>query len=554
MGRRMAVRVVAQDPSLRDSDDRIVTTVVGIPEEILAEGPRGHRVAVVDYDSTRRVHYEPWRYEPGSDLDRELSNEDILGQPWFHAQNAFALVMRTMVRFERALGRRAGWAFGGRPLHIAPHAFEEANAYYSPGDSALLFGYYPGVAGGQVHTSLSHDIVVHETTHALLDGTRRRYLDLAHPDQAAFHEGFADTVALLSAFTMTDTVQRVLLSLEHHVDRERRLLDRAGIDVEGMGMRVLLGMADQFGEPWSEVRGCPLRRSIDLITRRVDAADPGFAQPHRRGELLAAAVMGTFMGAWFERLTRAGDGAVSIDRATEDANDIAEALLDVTIKALDYAPPIDLVFGDYLSAMLTSDTEMRPDDSAYRLRAHALLWFARLGIQPTSDVEGGLWRQPRAGLRYDDSPIESIQRSPDEVLRFLWQNRRELRLEEDAHTHVLSVRPSVRIAGDGSFARETVVEYSQTLYTTPAECGARLRLPRRLAAETILKLSGGGMLTFDDLGTLKYHVYQRLLSDGQAERIRVLWDLGLLDAGGRSVPLSLAALHARRSAQAPQHY
>ncbi len=85
MGRRMAVRVVAQDPSLRDSDDSIVTTVVGIPEEVLAEGPRGHRVAVVDYDSTRRVHYQPWRHEPGGDLDRELSNEDILGQPWFHA-------------------------------------------------------------------------------------------------------------------------------------------------------------------------------------------------------------------------------------------------------------------------------------------------------------------------------------------------------------------------------------------------------------------------------------------------------------------------------------
>ncbi len=113
--------------------------------------------------------------------------------------------------------------------------------------------------------------------------------------------------------------------------------------------------------------------------------------------------MGTFLGAWFERLTRAGAGPVSIGRATEDANDIAEALLDVTIKALDYSPPIDLVFGDYLSAMLTSDSEMRPDDSAYRLRAHALRWFARLGIQPTGDEEGGLWCRPRAGLRYDDS-------------------------------------------------------------------------------------------------------------------------------------------------------
>ena len=37
MGRRMAVRVVAQDPSLRDSDDSIVTTVVGIPARLVEE-------------------------------------------------------------------------------------------------------------------------------------------------------------------------------------------------------------------------------------------------------------------------------------------------------------------------------------------------------------------------------------------------------------------------------------------------------------------------------------------------------------------------------------
>jgi len=268
---------------------------------------------------------------------------------------------------------------------------------------------------------------------------------------------------------------------------------------------VLLHLADQCGDAWTDMRGRPLRRSIDRISRRIDAADPGFGQPHRRGELLVGAVMGTFLGAWFARLARAGDGAapVSIDWATEEANDIAEALLDVTIKALDYAPPIGLLFGDFLSAMLTSDSEMRPDDSAYRLRSHALHWFARFGIRPTGDEHGGLWCRPRAGLRHDDSHIESIQRSPQEMLRFLWQNRRELTLEEDAHTHVLSVRPSMRVGNDGTVVRETVVEYNQTLYTTPAECRARLRLPSRLAADTMLKLSGGGLLIFDDLGQLK---------------------------------------------------
>ncbi len=81
---------------------------------------------------------------------------------------------------------------------------------------------------------------------------------------------------------------------------------------------------------------------------------------------------------------------------------------------------------------------------------------------------------------------------------------------------------------------------------------ALLDVTSRRVAETMLELSGGGLLIFDDLGQLKYHVYPRLFADRQAERLG-LWDLGLLDPGGRTVPLSLAALHARRSARVHEH-
>jgi hypothetical protein len=59
------------------------------------------------------------------------------------------------------------------------------NAYYSPDKIALLFGYFPGERGdgggrgGLVFTCLSHDIVAHETTHALLDGLHRRFQELS---------------------------------------------------------------------------------------------------------------------------------------------------------------------------------------------------------------------------------------------------------------------------------------------------------------------------------------------------------------------------------------
>src|SRR5262245_33777293 len=105
-----------------------------------------------------------------------------------------------------SLGRRCAWGFGGHQIHIVPHAFADANAFYSRDDRAIFFGYFMGGDGKPVFTCLSHDVVAHETTHALLDGLRRRYMERSTPDQAAFHEGFADIVAVLSMFSLPDVV------------------------------------------------------------------------------------------------------------------------------------------------------------------------------------------------------------------------------------------------------------------------------------------------------------------------------------------------------------
>ena len=140
----------------------------------------------------------------------------------------YAVVMDTLRRFETALGREIHWrpdrTQRGTPLHgllkIYPHAFQEANAFYDPKMRALVFGYFLASAedaginlpGQVVFTCLSHDIVVHETTHAILDGIREHFNDPTGPDAPAFHEGFADIVALLQNFSfkesLLDTIQR----------------------------------------------------------------------------------------------------------------------------------------------------------------------------------------------------------------------------------------------------------------------------------------------------------------------------------------------------------
>ena len=111
----------------------------------------------------------------------------------------YAVAMTTIHNFERALGRRDPLVAGRSPsratsscarLRIYPHALREANAYYSPEKKALLFGYFPAstsdpghnLPGGTVFTCLSHDIIAHETTHALLDGLHRRFIEPTNPD------------------------------------------------------------------------------------------------------------------------------------------------------------------------------------------------------------------------------------------------------------------------------------------------------------------------------------------------------------------------------------
>ena len=208
--------IIAQDPSIKIAG-HVLTAQVEIPAEELAPGPCGYRVKVIDYDSTANILYEQATFPPlrggayedpfsaGNGKRSKAYDRKLLTDPHFHAQNAYAIVMRTLARFEFALGRRVCWGCDGHQIHVAPHAFADANAFYSRDDRGIFFGYFTGTDGQPIFTCLSHDVIAHETTHALLDGLRSRYMEPSSPDQAAFHEGFADVVALLSIFSLPET-------------------------------------------------------------------------------------------------------------------------------------------------------------------------------------------------------------------------------------------------------------------------------------------------------------------------------------------------------------
>ncbi len=538
--RTCTLRIVAQDPSVRDRAGRLLTASVEVPAEDLGPGPRGYRVQVIDFDASSSKLYKPMARKAGIDPFRDAPDEELLANPDFHAQNVYAIVMRTLARFEFALGRRVKWSFLGHQLQIAPHAFAGANAFYSREAQALVFGYFPGHKG-MVFTCLSHDVVAHETTHALVDGLRERYSDPSSPDQAAFHEGFADVAALLSVFALPEVVE-LLLDRVGATRGGRPLLAVELTSADSLRRSALLGLAEQMGREMDAVRGGPLRQSATLPPSPNYLNRDTYQEPHLRGEIFVAAMLNSFVAVWRNRLAGLGEvkpGFYDRRRVAEEGASAANHLLTMSIRALDYAPPTDLEFGDFLSALLTADTEIQPDDGRFHYRQALLDTFRAYGIAPSSKQKGGVWEPPGGPLCYDMTHFEPMQRDPDEVFRFLWENRKPLGLCEDAFSRVLSVRPCLRIGPDGFPLRETVAEYFQTINLNASELGIYgIARPAAMPPSTAVKLYGGGALIFDEYGRLKFHVRNRIGSgERQTRRLKYLWEHGFFDKGASAMQL-----------------
>lgn len=553
--------ILAQDCGVRTRTRgrSILTARVPIAWENLFGGPTGHRVQVVDYDATTDTMYDP-ALTPRRAPRRPPADSQILGDPTFHAQNVYALVMATIARFEYALGRRVSWCFRGHQLKVAPHAFEQMNAFYSREAESLVFGYY-GAPGDRHFMCLSHDIVVHETTHALLDGLRSRFMAPSSADQAAFHEGFADIVALLSVFALGE-VMDVL------VDRNRRaeggLIARSAVTAEEIMNSWLLGLADDMESETEGARVNALRRSVTLEPDPNVLKHVEFQEPHRRGEVLVAATMRAFVDAWVRRLD-SPEGArtdrIEVRRVVEEGMDVAATLLTMAIRALDYTPPVHLTFGDFLSALLTADTQIRADDSRYGLRKGLLDWFSRYGIAPASEAADGLWEAPAGNSQLVNEGVRfgSLQTDAVEMFRLVWANSEKLNLNPTAYTRIASLRPCIRTSpDDGLPLRETVAECLQYVQIYASELEPfGLTKPEGMADDTEIALEGGSTLILDDYGRLKYEVHNRLPDPARPndvvkaqDRLDYLWEQGHFDPGA-SFAARLSTIHRLRAIDPP---
>ena len=385
---RRPLQIYSFDPMLANTLERIGpgTVTVAIPWEPLDLGPSGARVQVIDFDSGRTVNgkRELGFYEPVN-LDRpriavQAGLPPSEGDPRFHQQMVYAVAMRTFEAFDKALGRRVRPS-GGR-LRLFPHAFRGRNAYYDPERRAILFGYFeadrdePGanLPGQFVFTCLSHDIIAHEVTHALLHRIRPWLLDQTNRDVAAFHEAIADVTAIFLHFTLPGVVEDTIAATRTRLTNPTPLAQ----------------LAQQFG--YATGGGSALRSAIDVPDTRLYQV---VMEPHDRGAILVAAVFEAFTTVYQRRiadllrLATGGSGVLPrgslhpdlVSRVSREAIRTADQILTMCLRALDYLPPVDVTFADFLRAIVTSDRELFPTDGA-GLRAAFIDAFRRRGIYP----------------------------------------------------------------------------------------------------------------------------------------------------------------------------
>jgi hypothetical protein len=515
-----ALQVYAFDPSTRAIARN--RTTVHVPWEKLDPGPTGDKIGVIDYDGANKLYYPP------VDLDHPLllTNDGLdpsESDPRFHQQMVYAIASRTIQMFETALGRDIRWRradrFGDskeyddtlrkkddiRVLKLYPHAMQQANAYYSPDAHGILFGFFTAnkshqgrnLPGQRVFTCLSQDIIAHEVTHAVIDGIRTYFTEPTNPDVLAFHEGFADLCALFAHFShqeaLVDAIRRTggqlyrtyLAGDAPEPNNGGGQLDSQDLGLDRRQTNPLIQLAMQFGQARGAVSG--LRAALDRKPN-ADDINKNVDEPHFRGSILVAAVFDAFFTVYMRRgetlfrIYRAGGGAQTDDLPVpmaellaSYASENATQFFRLCARALDYCPPVDVTFGDFLRAMITVSKDLDPDDNdgvrdalmeAFRVRGifaesakfyseDALCW-ERVADGDLHPIEGLVFGSPN-GLTSKEK-----DRNGDVLRKWANAHRKALGFDPALPVTVPSFHPVFRTLETGRLRMEMVVEIIQS--------------------------------------------------------------------------------------------
>jgi hypothetical protein len=558
--RRRPLRVFAFDPShgrLLGNEMQVDVRYRGLAPGPVDRSGAHDQIAVVDYDISLKKYYRP------VDLDDPfilISNGIAPSEadPRFHQQMVYAVASDTIEQFENALGRRIHWRRAERPLDsppgwlpddiltltLFPHAMQQANAYYSPEAHGILFGYFKAglenagrnIPGQTVFTCLSHDIIVHEVTHAIVDGLRSHFTEQTNPDVAAFHEAFADLAALFRHFThrevLLEAIQRTGGRLYPSAMSGDPLADLAAQSWLAVGeaeRNPLVELASQYGEATGKNGG--LRSAIGKPKTMAELR--GTTESHERGSIMVAAVFDAFFTVYLQRaarhfqIYRSGGGNESsnlpsplAEACCEEAVATAEYFFRTCVRALDYLPPVDVTFGDFLRAVMTAESDYDPEDPE-GIRSAWMQAFRHRGILPDDALsfsEAALcWPPCPHDIKVESLPVggplgpsyperkqiqEALKKFVDKA-----DNKKILDLEPEFGYTIPSFHTSYRMNRSGNVRWDMVVEVVQT---APAGPGT---YPRRGGTTMIISSASTGGGGNKDIVFLRYAISKPLGGD-----------------------------------------
>jgi len=366
--------VMIQDP--RTSQLEGIKPVEGFHadrEEFFLDGPVTGRLAVVDFDPRTGAVAPGARFRPpaprrklgrylsptGEDLKR--SRGEALYEPAFLQVSVFATVLHTVYMVERkaTLGRPLCWGFDGPQLLVVPRAGLGRNAYYERDSHSLQFFSFPSRRDPTktIFTSLSRDIVAHETGHAIIDGIAPDLYDAISPQSLAIHEGIADLTALLMAFD-SHNLRRIVLKKT-----------RGSI----ANPSAFSAIAEEFGEELRRGRGLRFL----LNEKNLDPKDPEHCvdryESHSLSQVLSGALYAVMMHIHEDLKQQYALKPENADKPDPlfSASGVAlrkgaERFQRVTFRALDYLPPGEISYADYGRALMAVDQVAYPDDPKIR--------------------------------------------------------------------------------------------------------------------------------------------------------------------------------------------
>lgn len=429
-----------------------------IPDEgCFCDGPVSPRIAIVDFSEDGSLRHGAIFVPRGGGktvstyaidkalLAPEVAEEDpsSLENTEFIQLNTFATAYRTLLFFEKVLGRRISWGFDGEQLLIVPRAGEMRNAFYERESRSLQFFEFDAKSPDhqdpakrrRILTSLSHDIITHEMAHAALDGIAPDLYNATTPYSLAFHEAIAD----LTAIMLTLMNETIVFSIH--------AISSSSLDI----YEILGQLAEEFGQDLRRDEGAGFLRSADN-DRTLDpeclSHDPtggsnyvDRCDPHACSQILTGAVYRVFCR-HAESLKKDPERRIAI---------AAGHIANLLIPALDYLPPGEIGFRDFARAVDAASGTSRSGPKLARWLREELV---RRGVaSTTSELEAP--EVPRQKLT--TGPLTKLSTEDKVAREFALQHREILGIPSGMAFEVLTRQNSTpKTAGRGQQPKQLI--------------------------------------------------------------------------------------------------